>query len=359
MAALERARARRSRRARRRRAGRQVLARVRGQRQGGRARPPPAEPLRRAVRLAGADRRPTISTTGRSARRCSPRRRRGGSRARRAGTTRSTQGYLVGEVVRRVSGASVGTFFAKEIAGPLGADFYIGTPADADERVAHVIPPVGDLGTGALDPDSILAGRSPTRCSTPRCRSTDPVAPGRDPRCRRPRQRPLRGDGAVRGEPRRRGQRRPPAVAGRRSTGSSRSRPTARTSILPAVLKLGIGYGLTCPELPIGPNPRTCFWGGWGGSLAINDVDARLTFSYVMNRMGEGTTGDIRGGSLLMAVYWPLASCHHRSGASPATSPAQPPRSRGGAVSRARRWFASRCRRACRSRRRRGRRRSS
>src|SRR5262249_32669858 len=38
-------------------------------------------------------------------------------------------GHLVGEVVRRVTGMSMGTFFAREIAGPLGADYHIGTPA--------------------------------------------------------------------------------------------------------------------------------------------------------------------------------------------------------------------------------------
>ena len=42
-----------------------------------------------------------------------------------------TQGYLVGEVVRRISGASLGEFFAKELAGPLGADFHIGTGSGA------------------------------------------------------------------------------------------------------------------------------------------------------------------------------------------------------------------------------------
>ena len=56
-----------------------------------------------------------------------------------------TQGYLVGEVVRRVTGESVGTFFAKEVAGPLGADFHIGTPEECDPRVALVIPPSGPL----------------------------------------------------------------------------------------------------------------------------------------------------------------------------------------------------------------------
>src|SRR5512135_1726227 len=52
-----------------------------------------------------------------------------------------TQGYLVGEVIRRVTGKSIGTVFREEIAGPLGADFWIGLPASEDDRVAELIPP--------------------------------------------------------------------------------------------------------------------------------------------------------------------------------------------------------------------------
>jgi CubicO group peptidase (beta-lactamase class C family) len=77
--------------------------------------------------------------------------------------------------------------------------------------------------------------------------------------------------------------------------------------ILPVELKMGMGFGLPSPMLPV-PNPRTCFWGGWGGSLAIIDVDARMSFSYVMNKMGDGTTGDLRGAALLMAAYGALMS---------------------------------------------------
>lgn len=52
-----------------------------------------------------------------------------------------TQGYLVGEVIRRVTGQTVGKFFRKEVAEPLGADFHIGLdPADF-ARVSNVIPP--------------------------------------------------------------------------------------------------------------------------------------------------------------------------------------------------------------------------
>ena len=47
-----------------------------------------------------------------------------------------TYGWLVGEVVRRVTGRSLGTFFAEEIAGPLGLEFWIGLPAEQEPRVS-------------------------------------------------------------------------------------------------------------------------------------------------------------------------------------------------------------------------------
>ncbi len=50
-----------------------------------------------------------------------------------------TFGWLVGELVRRVSGVSLGTFFATEVAQPLGVDVSIGTPGDVLPTVAHVI----------------------------------------------------------------------------------------------------------------------------------------------------------------------------------------------------------------------------
>lgn len=51
-----------------------------------------------------------------------------------------TYGWLVGEVVRRVSGISVGSFFAREIAAPLGLDFYIGAPSSIEPRVSPMLP---------------------------------------------------------------------------------------------------------------------------------------------------------------------------------------------------------------------------
>ena len=66
-----------------------------------------------------------------------------------------TQGYLIGEVVRRITGKTIGTFFREEIAGPLGADFWIGLPASEDDRVADLMPPppradIGNLAQNEL-----------------------------------------------------------------------------------------------------------------------------------------------------------------------------------------------------------------
>ena len=77
--------------------------------------------------------------------------------------------------------------------------------------------------------------------------------------------------------------------------------------VLPVELKIGMGFGLPSPALPL-PNPHTCYWGGWGGSLAIIDMDAKLSFSYVMNKMNETTTGDPRGAGPLLATYGALMS---------------------------------------------------
>jgi CubicO group peptidase (beta-lactamase class C family) len=60
-------------------------------------------------------------------------------------------------------------------------------------------------------------------------------------------------------------------------------------------LRMGVGYGLLpMPQvLPFLPEGRICAWGGWGGSLALNDADRRMTFAYVMNKMAPGIVGSI------------------------------------------------------------------
>jgi CubicO group peptidase (beta-lactamase class C family) len=71
--------------------------------------------------------------------------------------------------------------------------------------------------------------------------------------------------------------------------------------------RFGLGYGLSTADMPLGPNPRTCYWGGWGGSIVVVDLDARMVVAYVMNKMQQGTVGDQRGHSMVSAAYAALA----------------------------------------------------
>ncbi len=76
--------------------------------------------------------------------------------------------------------------------------------------------------------------------------------------------------------------------------------------VLSFPLVFGNGFGLNDPTFPISPNPRAFFWGGWGGSLAIIDLDARVSIAYVMNKMEANLLNDKRGGRLAAATYGAL-----------------------------------------------------
>ena len=72
--------------------------------------------------------------------------------------------------------------------------------------------------------------------------------------------------------------------------------------ILGIPARFGMGFGLAGGAMPL-PNPNTIYWGGYGGSLVIVDMDARTTFAYAMNKMAGTTTGDMRAFSLAMAMW--------------------------------------------------------
>src|SRR5258708_38296894 len=74
--------------------------------------------------------------------------------------------------------------------------------------------------------------------------------------------------------------------------------------VLGVPLRFGIGFGLPqLDTLPYIPDERICFWGGWGGSLIIMDLDRRMTVSYMMNKMVPGLVGSDRSEALLPAGY--------------------------------------------------------
>ncbi len=209
-----------------------------------------------------------------------------------------TQGYLVGEVVRRITGRSLGQFFAAEVAEPLGADFHIGLPASEDVRVAPLVPPppIDLTGTGLSE----LAVRSLTNP-----RITGEVASQRW--WRRAEIPAANGHGNAR------------SVAAIQSiiAGGGEARGTCLLSepgvaaifeeqadgpdlVLGVPLRFGMGFGLSSQTMPLGP--RACAWGGYGGSIVVNDLDARLTVAYVMNRMETGIVGDPRGAGIVLAA---------------------------------------------------------
>jgi CubicO group peptidase (beta-lactamase class C family) len=213
-----------------------------------------------------------------------------------------TQGYLIGEVVRRVTGQSLGTFFREEIAGPLGADFHIGLADSEFARTGELVPPPGAALTAGLDSDSVAARtfRSPalnaldSRTEGWR-RAEIPAANGHGNARSVARVQSLIACG---GE-----------VDGVRILsvdGAARvfeEQTNGLDLVFGAPMRFGLGYGLPMPGLPLGPNPRTAFWGGWGGSLVVVDADARVCLAYVMNRMGEGTMGDLRA-ALIIQEFW-------------------------------------------------------
>jgi CubicO group peptidase (beta-lactamase class C family) len=216
-----------------------------------------------------------------------------------------TQGYLIGEVVRRITGDSIGTFFAKEVAGPLDADFHIGTGPEHDDRVALVIPnPPLEVPDGAPDLIRFTFANPPLNAKQsweiPWRRAEIPAAGGHgNARSVAKVQSVIACGGEVGGT-------RLLSEAGCRRIFEEQTNGT--DLILGVPIRFGMGYGLPSDLLPLGPSANTCFWGGWGGSLVLVDLDQRVVISYVMNRMGEGTLGDDRGLGIAMAAFGALSS---------------------------------------------------
>ena len=90
-------------------------------------------------------------------------------------------------------------------------------------------------------------------------------------------------------------------------------------------LRFGIGYGLAQPAtIPYVPTGRACFWGGWGGSIILMDLDRRLTISYMMNKIGSGTLGSSRTEAYVRATYAALGGNLDLNPTSPPALPAPP-----------------------------------
>lgn len=214
------------------------------------------------------------------------------------------QGHLVGEVVRRITGRTIGQFLRDELTGPLGVDFHIGLPDSEFDRVANVIPgPPAPIDPSTLDPASPLfktftgPPMRPEFAWTPEWRRAEvPAANGHgNARSIALLQSVVSNDGV--------------APDGTRYLSTDtieqifREQANGVDRVLGMPLRFGIGYALPGEATPHIPADRkVCYWGGWGGSSIVNVVDRNMTVAYMMNRMDDALLGDTRGFDLVSAA---------------------------------------------------------
>lgn len=214
------------------------------------------------------------------------------------------QGHLVGEVIRRITGMKLGEFFRTQVGEPLGVDFHIGLAPSEFGRVANVIsPPPLPIDISLLDPDMIVVktftGPAPdaSEAWTSQWRQADIGAANGHGNARSVAlaQSAISNGGVVNGVR---------LLSQDAIDQIFRVQSDGPDHVLMMPVKFGIGFGLpneTVPHLPAGR--KVCFWGGWGGSAVVNDLDNRMTVTYMMNRMAEGLLGDDRGFSLIRAAF--------------------------------------------------------
>lgn len=218
-----------------------------------------------------------------------------------------TYGWLVGEVVRRISGESLGSFFRREVAKPLGLDFWIGLPESEEPRVATMIQQrpmnpddvpeaMRELAKQFLDPTSM----------TGRALGNPPI----DPNSRLMHAAELP---AANGICTARSLARMYAGLIGEVDGVRVLKPetveTARTTnslgpdrVLFVETHFGLGFMLHTPFSALG-GPGCFGHPGAGGSVGYAHPETGVAFGYVMNKMNSNLAGDPRTLGLTEAVY--------------------------------------------------------
>lgn len=80
-------------------------------------------------------------------------------------------------------------------------------------------------------------------------------------------------------------------------------RISGKDLVLGVPIRFGLGFGLNSDAVPMSPNPNAGYWGGWGGSSVLIDQDARVSASFVMNKMIDSILGDRRSYDLVQTFY--------------------------------------------------------
>jgi CubicO group peptidase (beta-lactamase class C family) len=223
-----------------------------------------------------------------------------------------TFGFLVGELIRRVTGTSVGEFVGREVAGRAGADFRIGlSPADRGRVATLVQPPPPDPAAfqamfAQLNPVALAVLTNPVvgpdEANADFWRAAEiPAANGHAT---------ARGVAALYGAFAHGG------VAGGQRLLSAAQAERAREGQGPCVdlvigeaglggreTEIGLGLWLSGEDGHYGPNPRAVGHDGFGGSFGLADPEAGLSVGYVMNLMGNAIADDPRKMELIAAIY--------------------------------------------------------
>jgi CubicO group peptidase (beta-lactamase class C family) len=212
----------------------------------------------------------------------------------------NTQGFLVGEVVRRVTGKTLGTYLRESLSGPAGVDFFIGVGPGLDGRCADLLPPLASAedderrrqlsvdpatlsglalmrvnayrnplelsGTGVLNTRAWRAAEVPSTNGHGNARGVARLFSA------------LAGDGELDGIH---------VLSPETIARAAEQQVYGDDILLQRPTRFGLGFQLTMAERPLGPNPRAFGHFGAGGSLGFADPDARLAFGYAMNQ-GRG-----------------------------------------------------------------------
>lgn len=219
------------------------------------------------------------------------------------------QGFLLGEIMRRVDGRTVGPFLREEVAGPLHAEYYIGGMTDEEQSfVAEVMPNMNATLFAAKDAQD----QSSLRALAFKQNPDEPWAVTMN----RPEWRTVEvasgsGHGNARGVAR---------IYGALGAGGSlddvtlMSRDTLEAMITEQHNQIealqdrpyhqALGVLLNTPEaVYMGPNPRSFGHHGIGGSIGFCDPDAGIGFSYCCNKMHAVGTNGPRAARLIDAMY--------------------------------------------------------
>ena len=212
-----------------------------------------------------------------------------------------TMGYLVGELIRRVNGKSVGAFLAEEVCGPLGIDYWIGLPTALHDRCAEFFGETAGTLFDQSAPESPLgramAQMPPADFNTDRFRSAEMPS--------------INGIGTARGVARLFGAlARGGSLDGVRLLGGpALAQATAEQwhggeELVGHTRRMALGYLLNLPgHVAMGTSPRAFGHTGAGGAIGFADPDAALGFAYAPNHMYSGPGVSPRLQALVDAVY--------------------------------------------------------